>query len=88
MLYLVDGKKFVSVGPQQHVEQPLSLFLRRFNQNWIQTGGFGAVSSALFHASWTLDQRKVWLLEVFLCCTLLWVWANIKEEEHKMETLW
>lgn len=65
MLYLVDGKKFVSVGPQQHVEQPLSLFLRRFNQNWIQTGGFGAVSSALFHASWTLDQRKVWLLEVF-----------------------
>lgn len=67
MLYLVDGKKFVSVGPQQHVEQPLSLFLRRFNQNWIQTGGFGAVSSALFHASWTLDQRKVWLLEVFFC---------------------
>lgn len=25
MLYLVDGKKFVSVGPQQHVEQPLTV---------------------------------------------------------------
>lgn len=87
MLYLVDGKKFVSVGPQQHVEQPLSLFLRRFNQNWIQTGGFGAVSSAV---SRFLDFRSKESLAIgsFLCCTLLWVWANIKEEEHKMETLW
>lgn len=63
MLYLVDGNKFEQMVWCRTAAH--RLFLRRFNQNWIQTGGFVAVSSALFHASWTLDQRKVWLLEVF-----------------------
>lgn len=65
MLYLVDGKKFVSVGPQQHVEQPLTVC---FCAVLTKTGSKLEVLvplARLFHASWTLDQRKVWLLEVF-----------------------